>query len=206
MVLVVRRFGNLSGNIHGVDMKLWGCDENGNEGWLIHEPCGYNRKTKKALEEILEEVVRENVEKNNDLIGFLQGKKVYLASPYNAGYRHIERHRAEAVTYIANYLIHKNILVNCPIAHGNAIYETSMRSGVTVPKEFDFWRKMCLWGVESSDIVVVVKLDGWSESRGIAEEVAHANAIGKHVISILPELFPGFVEYMAAWTETFNKN
>ena len=173
---------------------------------FFREPESYIKNTQEILRKLIEDRERQKMEKNNDLISFLHGKKVYLASPYNAAYRHIERSRAEAVTYIANYLIHKNILVYCPIAHGDAIYETSMRSGITVPKEFDFWRNMCLWGVESSDTVVVVKLDGWSESRGIAEEVEHANRLGKEVISILPELFPGFVEYMAAWTETFNKN
>ena len=141
-----------------------------------------------------------------DILTDIRGKKVYLASPYTNKFRHRERWNVEAVTFIANYMISEGILVNSPITHGDAIYETSLRTGNKLPKDFKFWKEMCFWGVDSADVLCVLMLDGWSSSIGVSAEIKHAEKQGKLIYELFPETVPGFVEYMKSWNDKNNSN
>lgn len=58
-----------------------------------------------------------------------------------------------------------------------------------LPGTFDFWRPFCLSLLARCDKLVVVKLDGWEESRGIKEEIAEAIRLKiPHMFTTMNEL------------------
>ena len=151
-------------------------------------------------------VLEENDFVKAVMLSPFNGYRIYLASPYSNKFRHRERWNVEAATWVANFMISGGIMVNSPITHGDAIYEASLRTGMNLPKDFAFWKKICLWGIESSDILCILMLDGWADSVGLNEEIKYASSLNKPIVEVYPELIPGFIEYMNSWSETFNKN
>jgi len=77
------------------------------------------------------------------------------------------------------------MLVFSPIAHSVPIAEHG-----GAPDTWDFWRSLDLEILGRCDEVVVLKLPGWDESRGVQAEVAMARKLGKPVsyVAPLPEI------------------
>jgi len=100
---------------------------------------------------------------------------IYLASPYSHPDAAVVERRFEAACQAAAALIRQGKTVFSPIAHSHSI----CRYGL--PGDWRFWQRQDLEYLDACDEVVVLKLEGWQESRGVQAEIAAARALGKPV-------------------------
>lgn len=99
-----------------------------------------------------------------------RGTYIYLAGPYTHESGAVRMHRFEELTRKAGELMKDNQVVFSPITHGHTIARYC-----NVPTEFDWWQEQCLTMLEHSSKMIVLCLDGWRESKGVAAEIAHAS-------------------------------
>lgn len=114
---------------------------------------------------------------------------VYLASPYTvtAGQlvtassarpavpsddvvRELVEQRFAAVCRWAGALIAAGLVVYSPIAHSHAISQAAMFG-----TDWETWRGLDLVMLAKSDVLIVLQLDGWSDSVGVRAEVSEAH-------------------------------
>jgi hypothetical protein len=93
---------------------------------------------------------------------------VYLASPYSHPDPAVREARFEAACRAAAMLIRQGKTVFSPVAHSHPI----CRYGL--PGDWDYWARHDLAHLAVCDEVVVLKMDGWQQSRGVQAEVAQA--------------------------------
>jgi hypothetical protein len=100
---------------------------------------------------------------------------VYLASPYTHQSPLVRAQRFDAACKAAGRLMCAGACVYSPIAHGHAI-ETAYEP--VAGRDHDFWLRQCFAILLRSSRLVVLTLDGWEQSRGIAAEIEYARANG----------------------------
>lgn len=113
---------------------------------------------------------------------------IYLASPYSVGKngaykeadtglasKNLRTRRYKAVCKKAAELMLDGEVVFSPIAHSHSI-ELEGMGGVV--KSGDFWLDQDLKILDKCDALVVYCLPNWERSRGIAREIAFAQAKG----------------------------
>jgi len=100
---------------------------------------------------------------------------IYLASPFTHSDPAVRQQRFEAACRAAAALISRGKTVFSPISHSYGI----CRYGV--PLDWRFWERHDRCHLQSCDEVVVLMLDGWSESVGVQAEIAIAHELGKPV-------------------------
>ena len=101
---------------------------------------------------------------------------IYLASPYSHPDPDVRNARFVDVCRAAGRLM----LASCdpvfsPIAHGHSVAEHA--EGIDA-MDAEFWMRQCVGMLRLADILYVLKLDGWQESRGVREELEIARAFG----------------------------
>ena len=106
---------------------------------------------------------------------------IYLASPYTHPDRGVLEQRFRAVCQVASDMLRTGKLVFSPIGHSHPITEHG-----GAPDTWDFWRGVDLEILARCDEVIVLKLPGWDESRGVQAEVATARKLGKPVSYVDP--------------------
>lgn len=111
---------------------------------------------------------------------------IYLASPYNHADQRIREARYRAAMHCVAESMQdvrewggRRVVVYSPIVHN---HPTSLL--YTFPREWKFWRALDFPMLERCDRLVVLKLDGWDRSTGVAAELAHAQALGKPILCI----------------------
>lgn len=107
---------------------------------------------------------------------------VYLGTNYTDYHAGLDE-AAERAAEIASRLMERGLRVFSPICHSHAI----AMAGSLDPKDPEFWREQDAWAVDAASALVVAKLPGWEESRGLAHEIAAFEAAGKPVVYIDPE-------------------
>ena len=98
---------------------------------------------------------------------------VYLASPYTHPDPAIRERRFVEVCRVASDLMAAGSAVFCPIAHSHPIDTIA-----PLPQTTAFWMAQDLPILRCASRVVVLMLDGWRQSKGIAAEIAAAEAVG----------------------------
>ena len=94
---------------------------------------------------------------------------IYIASPYSHKSYEIEIQRFQLVEEFTAKLLLKGKMVFSPIVHCHNISEY-----YKLPKEFEFWKKYCIYFLDKSDELLVYRIPGWEESRGVKEEIQYA--------------------------------
>lgn len=112
---------------------------------------------------------------------FLAHPMIYLASPYSHPDPAIREDRFQAVCRAAAALIRDGHAVFSPVAHSHPI------AAYGLPTDWAFWETQMRHHLETSAEVVVLTLDGWQESVGVAAEIAIATELGKPVRYLVPE-------------------
>ena len=102
----------------------------------------------------------------------------YLASPYSHKDWKIKKQRAEAVTKAAVDLLHQGVYCFAPIAY-NEPWEK-----FDLPGDWQFWEKFDKAFIDKMDGVIVLQLDGWEQSVGVAAEIQYAKSVNKPVYYI----------------------
>jgi nucleoside 2-deoxyribosyltransferase len=106
---------------------------------------------------------------------------IYLASPYSHSDPAVREARFQQVCRAAAALIRTGHPAFSPIAHSHPI------AAYGLPTDWAYWERDARLHLNASAEVVVLTLDGWQQSVGIAAEIAIAAELGKPVRYLSPE-------------------
>ena len=115
----------------------------------------------------------------------------YLATPYTHEEEEVRAMRYRMAVAMAGFLLKKGVYVYSPIAHSHPI---AVRCDL--PKGWEFWQKYDECMIDRCDGLLVLKADGWVESRGVQEEIRLAMASG------LPVYMIDHPDHESWWTKT----
>lgn len=94
---------------------------------------------------------------------------IYLASPYTHADPTVRSMRFLAACRAAAEMMRDGMIVYSPIAHSHPIALWN-----DMPVEWKFWRRQCLAMLFQCDAMVILTLDGWEQSVGVAAEIKSA--------------------------------
>ena len=95
---------------------------------------------------------------------------IYLASPYSHPDPAVKADRFEAACKAAAWYMDRGFQVFCPIAHSHPIEQIGLGS----IRNEDFWLHQDFAILRHCDELVVLCIDGWETSSGVAREIAFA--------------------------------
>src|SRR5690242_11058087 len=99
-------------------------------------------------------------------------KIAYLASPYSHPDESVKERRHAIVTHVAFELIRQGIYVYSPIVHNVPIDQLGIHGNWLSWIEFDHGM------LARCDRLLVLKLPGWEESKGVQAEITRAKELG----------------------------
>lgn len=115
----------------------------------------------------------------------MSNKKImisYLACPYTHADPKVKAWRVEAARRVAHYLILQGHFIYSPLTHNMPIDSLGIHGDWLTWRDFD--HEM----VARCDKLLVLRLSGWRESRGVQAEINHAKMLHKPIEEIdLPE-------------------
>lgn len=100
-------------------------------------------------------------------------KLTYLACPYNDPDPKVREERFHAVNREAARLMQLGEFIYSPISHNHPIAEAH-----GLPKGWDFWEPYDTAFLESCRLLIVLKLPGWENSKGVKAEMEIAQKLG----------------------------
>ena len=105
----------------------------------------------------------------------LQGKLIYVASPYSNPDRAVEEERNTAVARAMGYLMnaYRELSFFSPICHTHPIAALCK-----LPGHWEYWQRYDEAMLSRCDEIWVLCLDGWKESKGVAAELKVSKEIG----------------------------
>lgn len=102
---------------------------------------------------------------------------IYLACPYSHPDASVRQQRFEAACRHAAKLIREGEVVFSPLSHSSPIADL----GDLDPLSHAIWMPQNWWFVCHAEKVVVLRLEGWEESRGVQQELRWARQLGRTV-------------------------
>jgi nucleoside 2-deoxyribosyltransferase len=109
---------------------------------------------------------------------------VYLASPYSHPDPAFREQRFQAACRAVIEFLRAGQPVFSPIVHSHALVEHGL------PTDWRFWERFDRTHLARCDEVVVLMLDGWQESVGVAAELDIATTLGKPIRYLEPGCSP----------------
>ncbi len=106
----------------------------------------------------------------------------YLATPLTHPDISVIMSRTELVNKIFIYLIRQGISVYSPITQTGVL---AVQYGL--PMDFNAYEHLDRDMLARMDKLMVIKADGWKESKGVAAEIKHAKELGMPIEYIDPE-------------------
>lgn len=96
-------------------------------------------------------------------------KLIYIASPYSHPVEDVRIENYELVSNLASKLCAEGHVVFSPITYGHTLvgFRPSM------PTDWEFWKNFCLTFLSKCDEMIVYKMAGWEESKGMKEEITY---------------------------------
>jgi hypothetical protein len=105
---------------------------------------------------------------------------IYVASPYSDPDPAVREARYEAACRATADLIRRGTPVFSPIVYGHPLCRYDL------PTDWTFWQRLDLQYLAMCDEVIVLKLPGWEQSKGVQAEIAAARALGRPVSFLDP--------------------
>lgn len=105
----------------------------------------------------------------------IQKPLIYIACPYSL-YSDKEI-PFNAVTYTAAELLLAGNIIYSPITHTHP-----MATSRGLPEHFDFYQELDEFYLNRSDILAILTIEHWEDSRGIAHEMQLAQGLNKPII------------------------
>lgn len=103
----------------------------------------------------------------------------YVASPYSHHDLSVMTTRYITTMKACAELTGEGYFVISPIVHW---HEVAKHFGL--PTDCDYWEEYNKALMEACDGVIVLKLDGWEESKGVAKEIAWGEALGLEIMYV----------------------
>jgi len=107
--------------------------------------------------------------------------KIYLASPYTHSDPQVMEERYLAVCLKAAQLAKEGYYVYSPIVHWHPVAKL-----YGLPRDWEFWKRLDRESIQLMDEVWILKLEGWSISAGLENEILIAKEFNKPCIFIDP--------------------
>lgn len=107
----------------------------------------------------------------------------YLASPFTHASKNIRAQRTYEAMIASIKLLQHNIHVFSPIAYNGAWEKTKFN----LPCEWPFWENYDKNFLRRCDGFIILQIDGWDTSVGIAAETRYAKEIGLPIFKVTPE-------------------
>jgi hypothetical protein len=98
---------------------------------------------------------------------------IYLASPYTHPDKAVEQQRYEAVSAVCAKLARKGDHVYSPIAHWHPIALAH-----NMPTDHVYYKLANEAMIQLCSDMLVLRLPGWRESKGVQAEIDYARSIG----------------------------
>ncbi len=105
-----------------------------------------------------------------------KGELIYLASPYTSNDPSILLERFRKVCVVAGKLISEGFYIFSPIAHTHPISVASK-----LPGDWQYWEGYDRAIIKNCKCLVVLKLEGWEQSKGVQSEINIAKELGLSV-------------------------
>ena len=115
----------------------------------------------------------------------MKNRLIYLASPYSHDDPKVRHERFVHACRAAGKLMSEGKIVFSPISHTHPIAQYC-----DLPKDWMFWERQDRAIIEWCGAMVVLRLPGWQESKGVQAELAIADEYGLPVSYIDPEPLP----------------
>lgn len=106
---------------------------------------------------------------------------IYLASPHSHPDAAVREDRYQQVCKVAAKFFEEGHYVYCPIAHTHSIAQYMGDA-----MQWEAWRDYDTHMLSLCEMLMVVKLDGWEASRGVAAEIALAHQMDMPVKYVSP--------------------
>lgn len=107
----------------------------------------------------------------------MKKKIIYIGCPYSDKDPKIMEERYKQITSITAKLVKEGYVVFSPVTYGHVLCEFE-----DMPVDFDFWQNLCIKFLQASDLMLVIKLDEWENSKGLKEEVMYCKKNGIKVV------------------------
>jgi anaerobic selenocysteine-containing dehydrogenase len=78
-------------------------------------------------------------------------------------------------------LLSAGLAVFSPIAHNHHVNLACQLAKEDGASRWEFWKRFDLLMIDRADAVIVLRLNGWRQSRGVNAEIEHAQRTGKPV-------------------------
>jgi hypothetical protein len=105
---------------------------------------------------------------------------IHLASPYSSPSAVVRRCRWWEACRATASLIRSGHVVFSPIVHSHPLVDHGL------PVDWNWWERFDREYLQRCDELVVLTLDGWEESVGVAAEICLAQELGKPVRYLEP--------------------
>lgn len=134
----------------------------------------YDLITAKTMEEFKEWQNKFTILPPGAKISPIPKKLTYLCSPYSNPNPIIREVRFQKVCKIASDLMRGGMFIYSPIAaHTHPIALAG-----DLPIGFDFWEQYDRTMISMCFLLLVVKMEGWEQSKGVTAEIKIANELG----------------------------
>lgn len=100
----------------------------------------------------------------------------YLAAPYSSDSPSVMADRLWRINIFAAKLLAEGELVYSPISHSAGIADVG-----NLPASYAYWERLDRTMLGYCRRVVVLTLDGWEQSIGVAEEIQYATELGLEI-------------------------
>lgn len=107
---------------------------------------------------------------------------IYLAVPYSDPNEHIRAYRFEMANLCAAQLMRGGLHIFSPISHTHPIALAG-----DLPLGWEYWRAYDEAILRACGGLLILKLDGWEQSKGIRGEMEIADALGLPKRFVIPE-------------------
>lgn len=98
---------------------------------------------------------------------------IYLASPYTHPDPFVREERYLRAAKALSYLLSQKKWAYSPIVH---CHELAKIGGL--PPDAAFWQAYDFYVLSKCDTFMVLRIDGWEQSKGVAAELAEAERLG----------------------------
>lgn len=105
---------------------------------------------------------------------------IYLASPYSHPDPLVMQARYEAACKTCAALMKAGTVVFSPVVASHPIVKHGL------PTDWEFWSRFDIAFLQVAEVVAVLTLDGWQQSKGVLAEMKIAKDSNKPVIYINP--------------------
>ena len=117
---------------------------------------------------------------------------IYLACPYSHESLEIMTQRVADATKVAAYLMEQKHNVFSPLTHSHYVADHLPDE---IRRDHLFWLPRDFHWLRHSDILYVLRLDGWGNSKGVQAEIEYAST--KHI----PIKFVGMDTFFAEFNQ-----